>query len=874
MKKAFPFLFFIFFLLPNIRATNYYFSSDGNDANTIEQAQNPLTPWKSLQKLDYLMTFLKAGDSILFKRGDIFSGSFKISKSGLASAKIVIGSYGTGPIPEISGFATLSNWKSVDRNLWKARYDKPLTHVNNFFIDGNPQQIGRFPDAGSENGGYLTIQAHRGKNQITAERSLKGINCTGGEIVVRSRRWVLDRSIIQSQQEETINLSNPLSYEPMNAFGFFIQNNKNTLNQEGEWYYEVATQTFFLYSKDNPNRHKIQVGVIPSIVNISKENNIVIENISLNGAAENAVTITGCSGTEIKKIQVKNSGVDGVVFSNSNKLSFIENNISGSNNNGVNFNYCYYVTIKSNIIKNTALKAGMGLSGELQCNGLVITGSDYQVEQNVIDSVGYNGIYYSSGNIIIKNNLISNFCLNKDDGGGIYTYLIGKEALYNQKISSNIIMNGKGAPQGTPFLDDIASGIYLDDRSSNIVIEKNTIFHCGYNGIYVRNSNHIKMVQNIIYDNHTQIRFFHDTTKNTLPVTGCEVYENVLVSKKPDQFSMWFSSIDENAAEAGTFRENYYLEPSKEREIIAVEANLPTRYNLSLISLSDWKKHYEKSPDTLPSPVHFNAYLLNKPVGSNLISNADYNHLFRNLDGWSCWSTYNTGKMELDEINKPLGLGLKLTFKLTHKSDSRLYLYPNNFPIKRGYYILKFLAKSNKSGQVLSVNLRRQERLSNIFGTGYFALHIIQEEYVRVFKVDEDDPKARIDFELSESKDTVWIGNVRIYEASITPDNCIKLEFNSQSVTKAVHLDSSYTDLNNKTANEVKLGPFSSVILFNKSCLKEKAFTLDDGMIEGIKPQTSVILFIVAIILAIIAIFYRWRNHSKNIKNKGSGSFD
>src|SRR6476646_4597409 len=84
------------------KGANYYFStSTGDDSRTVTDAQNPATPWKTLNKLNSFFSSLKPGDSILFKRGDIFYGSITITKSGTSLLPIVFSTYGIGNRPVI-----------------------------------------------------------------------------------------------------------------------------------------------------------------------------------------------------------------------------------------------------------------------------------------------------------------------------------------------------------------------------------------------------------------------------------------------------------------------------------------------------------------------------------------------------------------------------------------------------------------------------------------------------------------------------------------------------------------------------------------------------------------------------------------------------
>src|SRR5687768_11710424 len=92
-------------------ANNYYFSFiSGDDSRTSTQAQNPTTPWKTLNKLNAFFSSLQPGDSVLLKRGETFYGSITINKSGTAGAPIVFSDYGTGNRPVITSLVTLTGW--------------------------------------------------------------------------------------------------------------------------------------------------------------------------------------------------------------------------------------------------------------------------------------------------------------------------------------------------------------------------------------------------------------------------------------------------------------------------------------------------------------------------------------------------------------------------------------------------------------------------------------------------------------------------------------------------------------------------------------------------------------------------------------------
>jgi hypothetical protein len=95
----------------------FYISNAGNDGRTITQAQNPATPWKTLDAIksrigDTPSQDFVAGDTFLFKRGDTFYPPVNYgfgglqwgvnnpsAPSGTANLPITFSNYGTGALP-------------------------------------------------------------------------------------------------------------------------------------------------------------------------------------------------------------------------------------------------------------------------------------------------------------------------------------------------------------------------------------------------------------------------------------------------------------------------------------------------------------------------------------------------------------------------------------------------------------------------------------------------------------------------------------------------------------------------------------------------------------------------------------------------------
>jgi hypothetical protein len=109
-------------------ATTYYVSSStGSDANA---GTSSTSAWQTIAKVNG-QTF-QPGDSILFKRGDVWNESLVPPSSGSLGNTIAFDAYGSGAAPNLTGYYSVPTptWVLVTGNAWKAPVPAAFTTIN------------------------------------------------------------------------------------------------------------------------------------------------------------------------------------------------------------------------------------------------------------------------------------------------------------------------------------------------------------------------------------------------------------------------------------------------------------------------------------------------------------------------------------------------------------------------------------------------------------------------------------------------------------------------------------------------------------------------------------------------------------------------
>lgn len=525
--KAIIFLFLLF-ISGKCLALNYFFNSNssgtdhGDDTRSAATAQNSLTPWASIDKLNaaWLAGTFAPGDQILLKRGETFytTTGILIKEGGtLVGGYIHVGAYGTGAKPVVTGLTNLI-FSNVGTNLWRSQTLAPAA-INCVTINNVTSQMARFPRQGTTSyGGYDTIQAGSTSTTIKVSSNADGQTgfpaiYNGATVVHKSNRFMIQRQQISSYISRVITFTqaNASDNDPVDGNGFFIENDSAILTSapyQNAWWFK-PNKYLKIYSVGSPTN--IAAATCTNLVT-TLGNYIYVDfnNINFNGCNGDVIYINSGDHVNFNNCTIQNGGRNGIKLLRPNcnvTNDSIMNNCSKGITTGAGANHC---TFSNNIIRNSGMLEGMG-DGNIEDthanhsgSGIYIlddTNDDFTIENNTVVNSGYSGIQFKrQNNIVIRYNRVDSACLVTDDGGCIYTVENDDIARAGRVISYNIVSNAVGTHAGWNSGGDNNACIYCDNGTNNVDIIGNTVFG-SQSGIFCNNgADHIIMRSNNIYN--------------------------------------------------------------------------------------------------------------------------------------------------------------------------------------------------------------------------------------------------------------------------------------------------------------------------------------------------------------------------------------
>ena len=820
MKKFFLHILLLHLTVAVNAATYYFSSSAGNDSYTSTQAQSTATPWKTIAKLNAIMSTLKAGDKVMFKRGETFDGAIVITVSGTSTSPITFSAYGAGNKPTINGFTSLSGWTQSRSNVWEASLNVASGKESMVTMNDLQQAIGRYPNRSAANGGYMTIDSHNGLTELVGSQLSASSNWTGGDIVIRKNRWTLDRSAVTYQYGGTIGFVSGSTASITDKFGFFIENHTNTLDQDGEWFYDKTRGKLQMYfSSNNPGAYAVKASAVETLVSISFQSYISFSNLNFTGANSYAINLTNSNNISVNNCGFSYTGINAVIGLSSNYLTFTNSNINNANNNGVYMYWnCSNAVITDNTIKNTALIPGMAQNSVGTHQGIVIRGDYNLIQYNEIDSTGANGVHFEGNYSTVANNFVNYFGMTVDDCGGLYTGQgLGDNSVYlGKSILNNIVLNGVGAPYGTSDTTAPSTqGIYLDANTNHTIVSGNTLANCGQAGIFSNINNNVTITNNTMFNNG--IEQFLGTKQ--LAQGNVTVTNNIMFSKTATQLGTRIESTTGNndVAAFGSFDSNYYCRPIDNNYQFFSQYYFAGTYYKSYDNLSTWASKFGYDKNSKGAPATIAPFVYGSPTGLNKYTNGAYNSTVGDVGSFSA-----TGDMAKTWVANKLDAGTMQVSSSNYTTNNTYMLtLPLNSSVETGKsYLLSFSLQGGAAGRPMEVYLRTTTTGNADLTTRTKIPIDVTRNDVQFGLTANATSGAAIELDVAQPNGALWVDNVNLQEATVTPtnmDDYIVFKYNPTKTSRKFSVSGSYYDAKGNTyTGKITLAPYSSIVLFKQ----------------------------------------------------------
>jgi len=391
----------LFCLIQSAQATTYYIdATNGSDGSN---GLSPETAWKIISKVNS-MSF-NPGDSILFKRGEIWREQLTVPSSGSAGNPITFGAYGSGDLPKITGADLASGWTGPDGN---GEYYISVSGVV-YVVIRNGTLVQRGSGIGSLNDDEwyyygLKLYYKPPSDHSPTEYAIEyGVRLTA--ITVNDRDYIT----IEDLHTEAANTNWNSGDSPGNIH-LLLANNITIRN---------------CLIKNSPLNG----------ISISGSSNVIVENNTIQYCAEGILGKSKDDTSEISEyLTVRNNNISHIGYNHYRLSDDME---------GVGFNQVNNSIIEHNDISycgnpETAIE-GKG-------NGIVIyLGSGNKVQYNRVHDYYQSGIVVSTTNVEVSYNVIYNGSSVADSAAAMAWYcgIRASQDGENMKIYNNIIYRQK-----------------------------------------------------------------------------------------------------------------------------------------------------------------------------------------------------------------------------------------------------------------------------------------------------------------------------------------------------------------------------------------------------------------------------------------------
>ena len=383
---------------------------------------------------------------------------------------------------------------------------------------------------------------------------------------------------------------------------FFLLNVYEAVDEPGEWYLDKSDGVLYVIPEEgsSPDDYTVFGATLETLINVDGVDSISFENIIFRGngrsyyaerehsqAAYNAdscVKYKNASDFHMKNCEfrdigasavfvgenVENADVDSCVFNNIGAQAVF---VKGENVDVTDER----VTKNIRIINNSISEYGRyyyNAVGVLVIHANSVEISHNEIHDGYYTAVSVGWVWGYSYSVTYNNKICDNLIYNIGQGwlsdmGGIYT--LGNQP--NTVVSGNVIHNVSADPEESGYG---GWGIYLDEGSSYMLVEKNLVYACGSDAYHLHYGSYNTVRNNIFaLSGESQVRIVSAPDRCTPNDGGkktVDLYNNIILTDKKTRALSYISN--ENTMEEYN---NLYWDVSNGNDVYFDMNNNPKR---------------------------------------------------------------------------------------------------------------------------------------------------------------------------------------------------------------------------------------------------------------------------------------------------------
>jgi parallel beta-helix repeat protein len=358
------------------------------------------------------------------------------------------------------------------------------------------------------------------------------------------------------------------------------------------------------------------------------------------------------------------------------------------------------------------------------------------------------------------------------------------------------------------------SGIYIDDRSANINVTKNTVAYCGTTGVYIHNAKSISIIGNTLFGNGSHLSNKENAQlcikRDALVSTGgyesldLHIAENQFVTFHEDNHCVYLQAEKEQDLKGLEFDRNLYWAPYPNLVVAKLFDHQKMCNAIEELSLSEWMQTgCDKSSRFKLIDV------ANRSAASpNFVRNS---HMTNSIVGWMIWPSQVSIFHDKKIGNDAPSLSVQLP---SGRSEALLYFAGISLNSNK-WYRLSFSAKSVTKSRIEFVPLMASSPWGALDDYTCFSIDTNFKSFTYFFRPNISNNNARLNF---KSDASFWIDNVVFSELDLKYERdtgSVQLLYNADEKPKTFSLTEEIKNMEgNPVANKFVLQGYNSQILF------------------------------------------------------------